>query len=140
VIFDETILKIILGVAMLLERIFQTDYNATGYSSVQESAKTEEPIRLVKTTQQGASFDPNGFDLTIEIVGTGFHVGLKIVSSSKPNQTWDYDFSNMRLVTADGVEIPNASKQTLDRMRAIVQPNLVPLVSKKAAAPGLRQG
>jgi hypothetical protein len=124
---------------MLLEKFFETDCLATGFSSVQEPPTAEQPIRLVMTTQQGPSFDPKGFDLTIEVVGTGHHVGLQIVPSGNPDQKWRYDFENMRLVTADGIEIPNAPKQLLDRMRAIVEPCLVPL-NNQVSAPGLRHG
>lgn len=124
---------------MLRERFFETDYLGIGFSSVQEPPTNEQPIRLVMTTQQGSSFDPKGFDLTIEVVGTGHHVGLQIVPSDDPNQKWRYDFDNMRLVTAEGVEIANAPKQLLDRMRAIIEPCLVSL-DKQVNAPGLRHG
>lgn len=122
---------------MLLEKLLERDAIET---MKEKAPPTEQPIRLVKTTQQGSSFAPNGFELTIEVVGTGHHVGLNMVPSSRPDQKWDYDFANLRIVTADGVEVPNVSEKDLRSVKEIVQRNLTPLTSKKGSSHSFQHG
>ncbi len=125
---------------MLLNKIIGAIRKLFGFYDVanQDTANgpmrpLEQPFEVVKSVVEGPESDPDAMRLTLRVVASDQHVGIRLVHFAV--QDWRYDFASARLVNAEGEKIPGKAGTLPDNIRGLLVATFGHADLKDAPAP-----